>query len=42
VASGSGITNGNGNLGAGKSVTLTVNFSENVTVNTSGARRSCF
>jgi hypothetical protein len=36
VASGAGITNGNGNLNAGKVVTLTVAFSEAVTVNTSG------
>src|SRR4029077_6282729 len=36
VASGGGITNGNGNLNAGKVVTLTVAFSEAVTVNTSG------
>src|SRR5262249_58531848 len=35
VASGAGITNGNGNLNAGKVVTLTVAFSEAVTVNTS-------
>src|SRR5262249_7293239 len=34
VASGAGITNGNGNLNAGKVVTLTVAFSEAVTVNT--------
>src|SRR5215831_9546704 len=34
VASGAGITNGNGNLNAGKVVTLTVAFSEVVTVNT--------
>ena len=32
VASGAGITNGNGDLNAGETVTLTVNFSENVTV----------
>src|SRR5262249_54561244 len=36
VASGAGITNRNGNLNAGKVVTLTVAFSEAVTVNTSG------
>ena len=36
VASGASITNGNGNLNAGKVVTLTVAFSEAVTVNTSG------
>src|SRR5260370_9286334 len=36
VASGAGITNGDGNLNAGKVVTLTVAFSEAVTVNTSG------
>src|SRR5215475_13190621 len=36
VASGAGITNGNGNLNAGKVVTLTVAFSEAVTVNSSG------
>jgi hypothetical protein len=36
VASGSGITNGAGDLNAGKVVTLTVNFSSAVTVNTSG------
>src|SRR5262249_32842915 len=36
VASGAGITNGTGNLNAGKVVTLTVAFSEAVTVNTSG------
>jgi hypothetical protein len=36
VASGGGITNGNGNLNAGKVVTLTVAFSEAVTVDTSG------
>ena len=36
VASGAGITNGNGDLNAGKVVTLTVAFSEAVTVNTSG------
>src|SRR5215813_9241060 len=36
VASGAGITNGNGNLNAGKVVTLTVAFSEVVTVNSSG------
>src|SRR5262249_16195501 len=34
VASGAGITNGNGNLNAGKVVTLTVAFSEAVTVTT--------
>ena len=32
AASGTGITNGNGDLDAGKTVTLTVSFSENVTV----------
>src|SRR5262249_44013175 len=36
VASGAGITNGTGDLNAGKVVTLTVAFSEAVTVNTSG------
>ena len=36
VASGSGITGGNGDLGAGKVVTLTVNMSEAVSVNTGG------
>jgi hypothetical protein len=36
VASGSGITNGAGDLNAGKAVTLTVNFSAAVTVNTTG------
>src|SRR5262249_21172470 len=36
VASGDGITNGTGDLNAGKVVTLTVAFSEAVTVNTSG------
>ena len=36
VAPGAGITNGNGNLNAGKVVTLTVAFSAAVTVNTSG------
>src|SRR5262249_8526980 len=36
VASGAGITTGNGNLNAGKGVTLTVAFSEAVTVKTSG------
>jgi hypothetical protein len=36
VASGIGIdSNGNGDLNAGQVVTLTVNFSENVTVNQS-------
>ena len=34
VTSGTGITNGNGDLNAGKVVTLTVNFSSPVTVNT--------
>ena len=34
--SGTGITNGNGDLNAGKTVTLTVNFSQAVTVNTAG------
>ena len=33
AASGSGITNGNGDLNAGHVVTLTVNLSEAVTVN---------
>src|SRR5262249_9472680 len=37
VASGAGIINGNGNLNAGKVVTLTVAFSEAVTVNTGPA-----
>ena len=32
IASGTGITNGNGDLDAGNTVKLTVNFSENVTV----------
>ena len=36
VTSGSGITSGAGDLNAGKVVTLTVNFSAAVTVNTSG------
>ena len=36
VASGSGITNGNGDLNAGKTVTLTANFGGAVTVNTAG------
>jgi hypothetical protein len=36
VASGAGITSGAGDLNAGKVVTLTVNFSAAVTVNTSG------
>jgi hypothetical protein len=36
VTSGTGITNGNGDLDAGKVVTLTVNFSSAVIVNTSG------
>jgi hypothetical protein len=36
VASGSGITSGDGTVGAGGVVTLTVNFSENVVVNTTG------
>nr|WP_249795098.1 alkaline phosphatase family protein [Bradyrhizobium sp. Oc8] len=36
VASGTGITNGAGDLNAGKVVTLTVNFSAAVTVNTGG------
>jgi Ca2+-binding RTX toxin-like protein len=36
AASGSGITSGNGTLGAGAAVTLTVNFSENVIANTTG------
>jgi large repetitive protein len=34
AASGSGITNGNGDLDAGHTVTLTVGFSKNMTVNT--------
>jgi hypothetical protein len=36
VTSGPGITNGNGDLNAGKVVTLTVNFSSAVTVNITG------
>jgi hypothetical protein len=36
VASAPGITNGSGNLGTGQVVTLTVNCSEPVTVNTTG------
>ncbi len=36
VASGPGITNGSGNLGTGQVVTLTVNMSEAVTINTTG------
>jgi hypothetical protein len=36
AASGTGITNGSGDLNAGKLVTLTVNFGAAVTVNTSG------
>jgi hypothetical protein len=36
VTSGTGITNGNGDLNAGKAMTLTVNFSAPVTVNTAG------
>ncbi|WP_027531318.1 hypothetical protein [Bradyrhizobium sp. WSM3983] len=36
AASGTGITNGSGDLNAGKLVTLTVNFSATVTVNTGG------
>jgi hypothetical protein len=36
VTSGAGITNGSGDLNAGKVVTLTVNFSSPVSVNTSG------
>jgi hypothetical protein len=36
ATSGAGITNGTGDLDAGKVVTLTVNFSSAVTVNTSG------
>ncbi|MET4066698.1 hypothetical protein ABID58_001481 [Bradyrhizobium sp. S3.2.6] len=36
AASGTGITNGGGDLNAGKLVTLTVNFSAAVTVNTTG------
>lgn len=34
ATSGTGITNGNGNLNTGKTITLTVNFSSAVTVNT--------
>ena len=40
--SGPGITNGTGDLNAGKTVTLTVNFSEAVTVNTSGDSPTLF
>ena len=36
ATSGPGITNGSGNLGTGQGVTLTVNMSEAVTVNTTG------
>ena len=36
ATSGTGITNGSGNLGVGQAVTLTVNMSEAVTVNTTG------
>ena len=36
VASGTGITNGSGDLNAGKTVTLTLDMSEAVTVNTTG------
>ena len=36
ATSGTGITNGSGNLGTGQGVTLTVNMSEAVTVNTTG------
>jgi hypothetical protein len=36
VTSGTGITNGNGDLNASKAITLTVNFSAPVTVNTAG------
>ncbi|MGY0575711.1 hypothetical protein ACTGJ9_035635 [Bradyrhizobium sp. RDM12] len=36
VASGTGITNGSGNVSTGQVVTLTVNLSEAVTVNTAG------
>jgi hypothetical protein len=36
TTSGAGITGGNGDLNAGKAVTLTVNFSAPVTVNTAG------
>src|SRR6266404_142776 len=36
VAAGAGITNGNGDLNAGKTVALTVNFDKSVVVNTSG------
>ncbi len=40
ATSGTGITNGNGDLNAGKTVTLTVNFSQAVSVNTvSGSPR---
>ena len=40
VATGSGITSGNGDLGASQVVTLTVNMSEAVSVNTSGGTPS--
>ena len=40
AAFGTGITNGSGDLNAGKVVTLTVNFSAAVTVNTSGGTPS--
>src|SRR5260370_849619 len=36
ATSGPGITNGSGNLGTGQVVTLTVNMSEAVTINTTG------
>src|SRR6202035_2410801 len=36
TTSGTGITGGSGDLNAGKAVTLTVNFSAPVTVNTTG------
>ena len=39
VASGTGITNGSGNLSTGQVVTLTVNLSEAVTVKPPAARR---
>ncbi|WP_195179097.1 S-layer family protein [Mesorhizobium sp. INR15] len=40
ATSGTGITSGNGDLNAGKTVTLTVNFSEAVTVNAAGGSPS--
>jgi hypothetical protein len=40
VASGTGITNGSGNVSTGQVITLTVNTSEAVTVNTSGGAPS--